>query len=60
MFSRQLLREVFLNPGLVLLFGGILIGFISGLQGQKVTRDADTFFVTAFQGAFACSCSRWA
>ena len=49
--SRKLLREVFLNPGLCLLFGGIIIGFISGLQGHKVTHDADALFVTAFQGA---------
>jgi uncharacterized protein len=51
LFSRQLLREVFLNPGLLLLFGGIAIGLISGLQGQKVTHDDDTFFIAAFQGA---------
>jgi hypothetical protein len=50
-FSRQLLREVFLNPGLCLLFGGIVIGFVSGLQGHKVTHDADSLFITAFQGA---------
>jgi uncharacterized protein len=49
--SRQLLREVFLNPGLCLLFGGIAIGFISGLQGHKVTHEADSLFITAFQGA---------
>ena len=49
--SRKLLREVFLNPGLCLLFGGIIIGFISGLQGHKVTHDADSLFITAFQGA---------
>jgi len=49
--SRQLLREVFLNPGLLLLFGGITIGFISGLQGHKVTHDDDVFFISAFQGA---------
>ena len=49
-FSRELLQEVFLNPGLVLLFGGILIGLISGLQGQKVVADDDKFFVPAFQG----------
>jgi hypothetical protein len=48
--SPQLLHEVFLNPGLVLLFGGIVIGFISGLQGQSVTRSNDTFFVNMFQG----------
>jgi len=51
LFSRQLLREVFLNPGLLLLFGGIAIGFISGLQGHKVTHDDDAFFISAFQGA---------
>src|SRR4029077_1543376 len=50
MFSRELLQEVFLNPGLVLLFGGIMIGLISGLQGQKVVADDDKFFVLAFQG----------
>ena len=49
-FSRDLLQEVFLNPGLVLLIGGILIGLISGLQGQKVVADDDKFFVLAFQG----------
>jgi uncharacterized protein len=51
LLSRQLLREVFLNPGLLLLFGGIAIGFISGLQGHKVTHDDDVFFISAFQGA---------
>jgi hypothetical protein len=49
-FSRELLQEVFLNPGLVLLIGGILIGLISGLQGQKLVADDDKFFVMAFQG----------
>ena len=49
-FSRELLQEVFLNPGLVLLIGGIIIGLISGLQGQKVVADDDKFFVLAFQG----------
>jgi uncharacterized protein len=48
--SPQLLHEVFLNPGLVLLFGGIIIGFISGLQGPEVTRADDNFFVALFQG----------
>jgi len=48
--SPKLLHEVFLNPGLFLLFGGILIGFISGLQGPEVTRADDNFFVTLFQG----------
>ncbi|CAM2929680.1 sodium-dependent bicarbonate transport family permease [Mycobacterium intermedium] len=53
LFSRELLQEVFLNPGLVLLLGGILIGLVSGLQGEKVVHDDDTFFVTAFQGVLA-------
>jgi hypothetical protein len=49
-FSRELFQEVFLNPGLVLLIGGIIIGLISGMQGQKVVVDDDRFFVLAFQG----------
>lgn len=49
--SRELLGEVFLNPGLALLIGGIVVGLISGLQGAKVVHDDDTFFVSAFQGA---------
>jgi len=50
LISGKLLHEVFLNSGLYLLFGGILIGFISGLQGPEVTRADDSFFVTLFQG----------
>lgn len=46
----KLLHEVFLNPGLYLLFGGILIGFLSRLQGAEVVRDDDNFFVNLFQG----------
>ncbi|MEO6202031.1 MAG: sodium-dependent bicarbonate transport family permease [Nitrospirales bacterium] len=49
-FSKKVLHEVFLNPGLYLLFGGILIGFISRLQGVKVTEVNDKFFVVLFQG----------
>jgi hypothetical protein len=49
-FSRALMQEVFLNPGLVLLFGGILVGFISAMQGQKVVHDQNELFVAAFQG----------
>jgi hypothetical protein len=49
--TRELLGEVLLNPGLGLLIGGIIVGFISGLQGTKVVHDDDTFFVSAFQGA---------
>lgn len=49
-FSAELLREVFLNPGLFLLFGGIIIGFASRLQGHKVTEADDDVFVKLFQG----------
>jgi hypothetical protein len=45
------LKEVLVNPGLCLLVGAIVIGFVSGWQGQKVIHDDDTFFVSAFQGA---------
>jgi hypothetical protein len=48
--SREILQEVFLNPGLILLIGGIIIGFISALQGQKVVHDQNELFVAAFQG----------
>jgi hypothetical protein len=50
LLSGKLLHEVFLNTGLYLLFGGILIGLISGMQGEAVTRADDNFFVTLFQG----------
>ena len=50
LFNRKLLHEVFLNTGLYLLFGGIVIGTISGSQGESVTRADDSFFVTLFQG----------
>jgi hypothetical protein len=50
LISPELLREVFLNPGLFLLFGGILIGWISRLQGHKVTDIDDSLFVQLFQG----------
>ncbi|MEO8814540.1 MAG: sodium-dependent bicarbonate transport family permease [Mycobacterium sp.] len=45
-----LLREVLLNPGLYLLFGGLTIGFIGGLQGASVVHDGNIVFVAAFQG----------
>jgi hypothetical protein len=48
--NAELLREVFLNPGLFLLFGGILIGFISGMQGHKVTAKDDKLFLDLFEG----------
>jgi hypothetical protein len=50
LLSPQLLHEVFLNPGLYLLFGGLAVGFISGMQGPAVTRADDSFFVDLFQG----------
>lgn len=46
----HLFREVMLNPGLFLLFGGIIIGYISRLQGLKVVEADDKLFVTLFQG----------
>ncbi|BBZ43253.1 sodium-dependent bicarbonate transport family permease [Mycobacterium parmense] len=49
-FSREILQEVFLNPGLVLLVGGIAVGFIGAVQGQKVVHDQNELFVSAFQG----------
>jgi uncharacterized protein len=48
-FSAELLHEVFLNPGLFLLFGGIIIGFISGIQGGKPVSDNNKLFVDLFQ-----------
>ncbi len=50
LINKELVREVFLNPGICLLLGGIIIGFVSGLQGSKVTSVDDPVFVTAFQG----------
>jgi hypothetical protein len=46
----EMLHEVFLNPGIFLLFAGIAIGFIGRLQGAKVTDVDDTLFVTLFHG----------
>ena len=48
--SKKILHEIFFNPGLYLLFGGIAIGYISRLQGVEVTQAADRFFVVLFQG----------
>lgn len=46
----EVLHEVFFNPGIYLLFAGILIGFVSQLQGHKVTAPDDALFITLFQG----------
>lgn len=49
-FSKEMLHEVFFNPGIYLLFAGIAIGFISRLQGTSVTNADDELFVRLFQG----------
>lgn len=49
-FSKKILHEIFFNPGIFLLFGGIAIGFVSRLQGVQVTEANDSFFVVLFQG----------
>lgn len=48
--SPETLHEVFLNPGIFLLFAGIAIGFISRLQGERVTAIDDVLFVNLFHG----------
>lgn len=45
----HLLHEVFLNPGTFLLFAGVVIGLLSGLQGSKVTEPVDHLFNFEFQ-----------
>ena len=52
--SPSTLHEVFLNPGIFLLFGGIAIGFIACVsQGEKVTAKDDVLFINLFHG-FLC------
>ena len=46
----KLLHELFLNQGLYLLFGGIIIGFVSRLQGENVSAVDDPLFISLFQG----------
>jgi len=48
--SPEMLHEVFLNPGIFLLFAGIAIGFIGRIQGASVTNVDDSLFVTLFHG----------
>lgn len=53
-FSWKILHEVFFNPGLYLLFGGIVVGFISGLQSLEdphVVEGPNHLFVFIFKGA---------
>lgn len=53
LMSRETLHEVFMNPGIFLLFAGIAIGFISRMQGTSVTDTDDALFVKLFHG-FLC------
>ncbi|WP_145278109.1 sodium-dependent bicarbonate transport family permease [Tautonia plasticadhaerens] len=50
LLSKELLHEVFFNPGIYLLFAGILIGFISRMQGPDVTNPDDRVFLDLFPG----------
>lgn len=53
-FSWKIAHEVFLNPGLFLLFGGIIVGFISGLQAAEdphVVEGPNHLFIFIFKGA---------
>ncbi|MFO1019228.1 MAG: sodium-dependent bicarbonate transport family permease [Planctomycetales bacterium] len=49
-FNAELLKEVFLNPGLFLLFGGIVVGYLSSFQGHGATEQEDFFFGKIFRG----------
>ncbi len=54
LLSKKLLHEVFLNPGLYMLFGGIVVGFISGIQALKdpsVVEGPNHLFLFIFKGA---------
>ena len=46
----ELVKEVLFNPGLFLLFGGIVTGFLGSLQGYSVVEANDKLFVSLFQG----------
>ncbi|MDB5348733.1 MAG: sodium-dependent bicarbonate transport family permease [Schlesneria sp.] len=48
--NRETLHEVFMNPGIFLLFAGIAIGFIGRVQGSKVTASDDPLFINLFHG----------
>lgn len=52
--NAKLLHEVFLNPGLYMLFGGIIVGFISGIQAltdPSVVEGPNHLFLFIFKGA---------
>lgn len=46
----HVLHEIFFNAGSFLLFGGIIIGYVSRLQGLKVVQADDALFISLFQG----------
>ena len=52
-FNLKILHEVFLNPGLYMLFGGIAVGLISGSLAKtdpKIIEEPNHFFVFPFKG----------
>ena len=54
LLSPKLLHEVFLNPGLFMLFGGLIVGFISGIQALKdpsIVEGPNHLFLFIFKGA---------
>ena len=54
LLSPKILHEVFLNPGLFLLFGGLVVGFISGRQAiedPSVVEGPNHLFLFIFKGA---------
>ena len=53
LINSEILREVLINPGLYLLFGGLVIGYVARLQGPHVVEVDDRLFVWLFQG-FLC------
>jgi len=49
-FSWALFHEVFLNPGLFLLFGGIIVGYVSAAQGPEAVEKENVVLVDMFRG----------
>ena len=52
--NAKLLHEVFLNPGLYMLFGGLIVGFISGVQAltdPSIVEGPNHLFLFIFKGA---------
>lgn len=48
--NKEMLHEVFFNPGIFLLLAGIAIGFVSEKQGKSVTGPDDDLFIKLFPG----------